>query len=92
MAGRDSDPFISLNRILDSRHTQPGSIQKACYAVEDCVVYNRSSSHPPKAPAPIDPLISCLLLTETTCASSSTSASRTCSNASLATMTSRPPG
>ena len=41
MAVRDQDPFGSLNRVLDSRHTQPGSIRKACYAVEDCVVNNR---------------------------------------------------
>ena len=41
MALRDPDPFASLNRVLDSRHTLAGSIRKACYAVEDCVVNNR---------------------------------------------------
>ncbi len=37
----DADAFGSLNRILDSKHTQPGAIRKACSAVEDCVENNR---------------------------------------------------
>lgn len=36
-----ADPFALLNRVLDSRHTQPGAIRKACMAVEDCIVNNR---------------------------------------------------
>lgn len=36
-----ADPFPLLNRVLDSRHTQPGAIRKACMAVEDCIVNNR---------------------------------------------------
>ncbi|GAX78724.1 hypothetical protein CEUSTIGMA_g6162.t1 [Chlamydomonas eustigma] len=38
-----TDPFGSLNRVLDSRHTQPGAIRKACLSVEDCVLNNRDN-------------------------------------------------
>lgn len=35
------DPFQQLNRVLDAPHTSPGSIRKACIAVQDCLTNNR---------------------------------------------------
>ena len=36
-----ADPFTALNRVLDSPHAAVGTIRRACFAVEECLVNNR---------------------------------------------------
>ncbi|MEW5297300.1 MAG: hypothetical protein WDW36_000517 [Sanguina aurantia] len=38
-----SDPFLNLNTILSAQHAAPGSISRACLAVNACVINNRDN-------------------------------------------------